>query len=227
MVNGAKRSLSVDARKTVWPELVGTEEDCRIGWRERDQCARLLLEWTGPASLDKEVASAVRDRARALLEHETDAAYWRAGRWKQDVFGWTSKLWKGVKWEPENRVQVILEVQASQAELWGLAAWAEGYEVAEWVRTCAAMWVIELGRVADEARRGKAAGGISAVGSLWELANKLRNQGEFEVAGILMSLGLLLRAGHNRPLAKMLEKMAAGVVSERLCQHLAPEKESV
>ena len=207
-----------------WPELVGSDEDLeRAAW-ERERCARLMLEWTGPAGLNKELAVAVRRRAQALLETKTEAAYWCAAGWRQDVFGWSSKIWRGITWEPESRLELSLELPRSQAELWGLTAWAEGMEVAEWIRTCVAMWAVELGRVADEARRGKTTVGMSAVEGLWKLADQLRNHGELRAAGILNSIGLLLGAGYEEALAGMLEGMTAGVAAERLCQHLDPEE---
>ena len=205
-----------------WPALEGAPGELERAARERERCARLILDWNGPSGLDKEVAAAVRSRARALLETKTDAAYWCNRRWRQDVFGWSSALWKGARWEPESSVSIVVEVQRAQATLWGLAAWAEGREVADWVDTCARMWAIELGRVADEARRRGTTLGMPAVEGLWKLADELRQHGELQAAGILDAIGLLLGAGYEETLAGVLQEMAGGVAAERLCQHLDP-----
>ena len=207
-----------------WPELVGAEEDLERAARERERCARLMFGWPGPSGLNKELAAAVRGRARAVLETKTEAEYWCAAKWRHDVFGWPSELWKGMKYEPETRLEVVLTVRQSQADLWGLAAWAEGEDVADWVWTCASLWAIELGRVADEARRQQRTLGMSAVEGLRKLADELHAHGEFRQAGLLNSLSLLLGAGYEATLVGLLEEMAANVAAERLCQHLDPEQ---
>lgn len=211
--------------KKAWPDLIG-QDPALISRanRERERCSRIILERKPPTNLDSSVVEAVRRQTRELLEKETEAEYWATGNWMRDVFGWSTALWQEVPWVPENCVSLTLQVQAPKAQLFGLGAWAEGQEVPEWIVTCAVLWILELGRVADQARSRPNAEKLPAVEGLYRLADQLRGHGDFRSAGAVTSFGLLLGMGPEvEPLLAEIERVTEGIVTERLLQHLAPD----
>jgi hypothetical protein len=207
-----------------WPHLTGNDPELISRARtERARCARIILEREPPSGLDSNVVEAVRRRTRGLIETETEAEYWITGKWTQEVFGWSKSLWQKVPWMPENCVSLTLEIQAPKAQLFALGAWAEGQEVTDWVATCAALWILELGRVADESRSRRNAEKLPAVEGLYRLADQLRGQGDFRTAGAVTAFGLLLRMGATaEPILAEIERVTEGIVTERLLQHLDP-----
>lgn len=214
------------AKATTWPHLTGNDPALILtAQAEREQCSRIILEREPPPSLDPEVVEAVRQRTRALLEKETGAEYWTSGNWRQDVFGWSAAAFQKLPWRPENCVSLTLEIQAPKAQLFGLGAWAEGQEVTEWVETCAVLWIMELGRVADESRRRPNAERLPAVEGLYRLADQLRGQGDFRSAGAVTAFGLLLGLGAEAgPILAEIERVTEGVVTERVLQHIDPRR---
>lgn len=188
---------------------------------ERERCSRIILEREPPIGLDANVAEAIRRRTRELLAKETEAEYWITGNWRRDVFGWSTALWKKLPWMPENCVSLTLEIQAPKAQLFGLGAWAEGQEVPDWLETCAVLWIMELGRVADESRSRRNAERLPVVEGLYRLADQLHRQGDFRSAGAVTAFGLLLGMGAKaEPVLAEIEKVTEGIVTERLLEHL-------
>jgi hypothetical protein len=212
-------------KMATWPHLTGNDPALiSRAQAERERCSRIILEREPPARLDSSVVEAVRRRTRELLEKETEAEYWITGNWRQDVFGWSTALWQEVPWMPENCVSLTLQIQAPKAQLFGLGAWAEGQEVTEWIETCAVLWILELGRAADEFRRRPNAEKLPAVEGLYRLADQLRGQGDFRSAGAITAFGLLLGMGAKaEPLFAEIERVTEGIVAERLLQHLDPD----
>lgn len=214
--------------ESTWPDLIGDDSYLLSRARsERERCSRIILESAPPRGLDSNVVEAIRQRARELLERESQAEYWSNGRWKQDVFGWSAALWQSLPWRPENCVSVTLEIQAPKAQLFGLGAWAEGEEVSEWLKSCAALWMMELGRVADDSRRRRNGERVPAVEGLYRLADQLRQQGEFRWAGAVTAFGLLLGMGTEaEPILAEIERVTEGIAAERVLQHLDPDLSS-
>jgi hypothetical protein len=203
------------------PPLEG--EDLEAGESERQRFVRVMFEREGPLGVRAEVAAAIRDRAKVILEKETEAKYWVEGGWRWDVFGWSRAAWERVAWTPESLVRVELDVQRPLAGVWALAAWSEGLELEAWLRTCANLWMVELARVTDELWRRPPG---RTVDGLYKLADEALDRGECKTAGILGALALVLDSGDcEEVVAGLLVELVGTVAADRLAFFLDPSTE--